>query len=56
VGREGKGKGAGVDANADTGDALDQAWQQLETPGQYFRLKVMEDLFSSTSRLAEHRP
>jgi hypothetical protein len=38
------------------GDALGQARRRLETPGQRFRLKVMEDLFNSPFCVAEHRP
>ena len=34
-------------------DALEQAQQQLETPGQYFRLKVMDTLFDSPFHTVE---
>ena len=37
------------------GDALEQAQQRLETPGQRFRLKVMDALFDSPSCTVEHR-
>ena len=49
-------------ANHDTddedafGDALEQAHWRLETPGQCFRLKVMDALFDSPSCNVEHRP
>jgi hypothetical protein len=49
---------AGVDADRDDGpeEGLEQARRRLETPGQRFRLRIMEDLFNNTSRLVERRP
>ena len=52
---------AGVDADRPDRDdgpeeGLVQARQRLETPGQHFRLRIMEDLFNNTSHLVEHRP
>jgi len=38
------------------GDALEQAQRRLETPGQHFRLKVMDALFDSPSCTVERRP
>jgi hypothetical protein len=37
-------------------DALEQAQRRLATPGQRFRLKLMDDLFNSRSRIVERRP
>ena len=50
------------DANGDgddedgLGDALEQAQRRLETPGQRFRHKLMDDLFDSPYCTAERRP
>jgi hypothetical protein len=55
-------RGLDRDANGDEGeedeheDALGRARRRLETPGQRFRLKVMNDLFNSPFRVVEHRP
>jgi hypothetical protein len=38
------------------GDTLGQAQRRLETPGQRFCLKVMDDLFNSPFCMAERRP
>ena len=48
----------GDDMNEDDGpeDVLEQAQRRLETPGQRFRLKVMDDLFNSPFRMIERRP
>ena len=35
---------------------LEQVQQQVETPGQHFRLKVMNDLFNSPFHRVEHCP
>jgi hypothetical protein len=49
-------------ANGDTddknepGDVLEQAWQQVETPGQCFRQKLMDDLFNSPFLTVAHHP
>jgi hypothetical protein len=49
-------------ANSDTDEdeepenALEQARRRLETPGQRFRLKLMDDLFNSPFVTAERRP
>jgi hypothetical protein len=37
-------------------DALGQAQHRVETPGQRFRLEIMDSLFNSTSCIAERRP
>jgi hypothetical protein len=44
----------GLDRGADDSDdsdepedALEQAWRRLKTPGQHFRLKLMNDLFDN---------
>jgi hypothetical protein len=50
------------DANGDTDeedeprDALECAQRRLETPGQCFRLKLMDDLFDSPFCTVERRP
>jgi hypothetical protein len=56
--RTGRDDGANGDADEDDEpeDALEQARRRLETPGQRFRLKVMDDLFTSRFCAAEHRP
>ena len=48
----------GGDADEEDGpeDALEQARRRVETPGQRFRVKLMEDLFNSPSCSAERRP
>lgn len=50
----------GNDGDTDEEDeprnALEQARRRLETPGQRFRYKLMNDLFSSPSCTAERRP
>jgi hypothetical protein len=50
----------GTDGDADEEDApddtLEQAQRRIQTPGQRFRLRVMEDLFNSPYRAVEHRP
>jgi hypothetical protein len=38
------------------GDVLEQAQRRIQTPGQRFRLKVMNDLFDSPFSTVEHRP
>ena len=49
-------------ANGDTdeedgpGDVLERARQRIETPGQRFRLELMDDLFNSPSCTVERRP
>jgi hypothetical protein len=45
-----------ADEDDGTGDALEQARRRLETPGQRFRLKLMDNLFNSPSRIVERRP
>jgi hypothetical protein len=40
----------------DAGDELELAQRRLETPGQRFRLKLMDDLFASRFCNAERRP
>jgi hypothetical protein len=47
--------GDGVDED-DPEDDLERARRRLETPGQRFRLKVMDDLFDSRSCPATRRP
>ena len=37
-------------------DALGQARRRLVTPGQRFRLKLMDDLFNSPFLTVDHRP
>jgi hypothetical protein len=37
-------------------DALEQVRQRLATPGQRFRLKLMDDLFNSLFHTVERRP
>ena len=37
------------------GDTLEWAWRRVETPGQHFRLRLMDDLFNSPSLSVEHR-
>jgi len=49
----------GADGDADEEeprDALGQVQHRLETPGQRFRLEVMDNLFNSASCIAEHHP
>jgi hypothetical protein len=40
----------------DAGDELEHAQRRLETPGQRFRLKLMDDLFASRFCNAERHP
>lgn len=48
---------AGGDADAEDGpDTLERARRRAETPGQRFRVKLMEDLLDSPSCSAERRP
>jgi hypothetical protein len=50
--------GANGDTNEDDKpeDRLEQAWRWLETPGQHFRHKLMDDLFDSPSCRVECCP
>jgi hypothetical protein len=54
--------GLGDERSADTDeedgpeDALEQARQRLETPGQRFRQKLMDNLFNSPSYPVERCP
>ena len=50
------GANSDVDEDDEPKDTLEQARRRLETPGQRFRLKVMDDLFSSRSCAVERRP
>jgi hypothetical protein len=56
--RTGRDDGANGDGDEDDEpeDALEQARRRIQTPGQRFRLKVMDDLFASHSRAVERRP
>jgi hypothetical protein len=45
-----------ADEEDEFGNTLERARRRLETPGQRFRLKVMDDLFTSPSLNLEHRP
>jgi hypothetical protein len=45
-----------TDDEDELGDDLEWARQRLETPGQRFRLKLMNDLFNSPFRTVERRP
>jgi hypothetical protein len=45
-----------IDEKDALGDALEQARRRVETPGQRFRLRVMDALFDSPSRNVERRP
>jgi hypothetical protein len=60
LGRAGlRGNDAGSDADDDDRqpeDPLEHAQRQLETPGQRFRYKLMEDLFNSPSLMIGRRP
>jgi hypothetical protein len=50
-------RGASGDADEDEpGDMLERARRRLETPGQRFRLRLMDDLFDSPSRMIQRRP
>ena len=50
--------GAGGDSGDEDnpGDDLEQAQRRLETPGQCFRLRLMDELFDSPSCNAIRRP
>src|SRR6267154_5469796 len=48
--------GGDIDEKDVLGDALEQAQRRLETPGQRFRLKVMDALFDSPSCTVKHHP
>ena len=56
--RTGLGDERGADTDEEDGpeDALEQARRRLETPGQRFRQKLMDDLFNSPSCPVERRP
>ena len=45
-----------MDEEDEPGDALERAQRRLETPGQRFRLKLMDDLFDSPFCTVERRP
>jgi hypothetical protein len=45
-----------TDEEDEPGDELEWAWRRLETPGQRFRIKLMNDLFNSPFCTAERRP
>ena len=45
-----------TDEEDEPGDVLEQAQQQIETPGQCFRLELMDDLFNSPFCTVEHHP
>ena len=47
---------AGGDTDEEPGDELEQVQRRLATPGQRFRLKLMDDLFSSPFCTVERRP
>lgn len=49
-------RGADLDEGDEHGDDLEQAHRRLETPGQQFRCKLMDDLFNSNSCNVERRP
>ena len=49
------GHGADIEED-DTEDDLERARRRLETPGQRFRLALMNDLFESRFCNAERRP
>ena len=46
----------GADDKDDPEDELERARRRLQTPGQRFRLKLMDDLFESNSCNAARRP
>jgi hypothetical protein len=50
--------GVNGDMDEDDGleDALEEAQRRLQTPGQRFRLRVMDALFNSPFCMVEHRP
>lgn len=45
-----------TDEEGGPGGVLEQARRRVETPGQRFRLKIMDDLFNSRFRRVERRP
>ena len=45
-----------VEEEEEAGDVLEQAQRRLETPGQRFRRKLMNDLFNSPFCAVERRP
>lgn len=51
-----RGAGDDTDEEEEPGDALEQAQRRLATPGQRFRLKLMDDLFDSPFLTVERRP
>jgi DDE superfamily endonuclease len=50
------GHGGADEEDDEPRDDLERARRRVETPGQQFRLKLMEDLFSSPSLNVERRP
>jgi hypothetical protein len=48
--------GADTDEEDEPGDELQRARRRLETPGQRFRLKLMDELFDSPFCNVERRP
>ena len=50
------GANSDVDEEDEPENVLKQAWQQLKTPGQHFRVKLMNNLFDSPFSAVEHRP
>lgn len=56
IGRDHAHANGDTDEDEDPADALEGARRRLETPGQRFRLKLMDDLFDSAFRAVERRP
>src|SRR6266849_10122388 len=48
--------GDDTDEEEEPGDALEQAQRRLATPGQRFRLQLMDNLFDSPFLTVERRP
>jgi hypothetical protein len=49
-------RGADSEEEDDAEDDLERAQRRLETPGQRFRVRLMDDLFNSPFCNAERRP
>lgn len=48
--------GDGADEEEGGSDTLEQARRRVETPGQRFRRRLMDDLFNTSSRTIQRRP
>jgi hypothetical protein len=56
IGRDRNRANGDADEEEDPGDVLEGARRRIETPGQRFRLKLMDDLFDSRFCAVQRRP